>query len=309
MAVVSGVNARFSKDGGSMPKGVATPIVMCCALWIAACTEKPPVTPRFANVRPVQTDSVFRNAVREATFVFVGTILYRNAVVDSLIPASPRTSIVRADSVLRGPAGAGNFRGQRLTLVSDDSSGLSDSLRAVFFAYGLIAGRSFVVREVLRLTASTADTVSFVGGAVEQALQADDSTELKERADSADAVAVGVVLSTTSIQGVDSLRLRYRGEHAPVWSEARIRVTRLFKGDPAMLHAPWRVLFPRFAGLPADRAPALSPGQNLVYFLTKAGRFSNRMLAGIDTTNRFAVYEEQDVLQASDTMRVRRVLR
>jgi hypothetical protein len=301
------------KEAGMIHRRCRGRAVLGVAILVAACGGEQGRGPAgaLARVTPAVSDSTFRAAAREATMVFVGTIVRRGATTDAEVTPSRLTTIVRADSVLRGPPGAGNFAGDTLTLISagTDTVGLVDGRRATFFAYGLAAGETLIVRGTLAFDASDPDSVNIVAEAFRQAAQLDADEALARLARRADLVVSGIVRRQAVVVIPDSIRRRYGNERSPQWWQAAISNAGYFGGDSTLMRPSWSVFYPVGSDNSRPWLRRFAPGDTMIFLLRRASGLPSGLLRAVDTTGRFFLFDSAEVLPRSDSARVRRVFR
>jgi hypothetical protein len=275
-------------------------------ILLAAC-GKPERT--LARVIPSASDSAFRAAAREATLAFVGTVIRRGATTDPAVRPTRLTTVVRADSVLRMPPGAGDFAGDTLTLISTagDTVGLVDGRRATFFAYGLGAGETLILRGTFSFNDST-DSVRLVAEAFRQSEQLDADEALARLARRADLVVRAIVGRQAVVAIPDSIQRRYGNERSPAWWQAVILNAGYFGGDSTLMDRSWDVFYPVSAEEDSPYPRRLTTGDTMIFLLRRAGGLPAGLLGVVvDTSGRFFVFDSAEVLRQSDSARVRRV--
>ena len=289
---------------------VFRPLVL---VFVIACSGEQTPQPLVGGFvsNPLLINAAFRTAVRQATMVFVGTIVQRGASTEEGLNATRLMTIVQVDSVLRGPPGAGNFAGSRLTVVSapSDTAKLVVGQRATFFSYGLAAGESLIVRGTLSFDASTPDSINRVAAAFREAVQLDADTALAVLARRAHLVVRAVVGQQTPVAVPDSILRRYGNERSPQWWQVALTSTAFVGGDSTLLRPSVDMYYP--VGEQDDRRwpNRLSLGDTLIFLLRRASDMPAGIRRVVVIPERFFLMDSAAVLPPSDSTRVRSVLR
>ena len=254
-------------------------------------------------------DTSVEAAVEQSSLIFEGTVLSADSTAPPLVMATGRVMTTHVGRVLRTPAGMGDFAGDTVTIVAQDSSGLSVGGHAVFFTYGLVAGTKLVVQEVKRILVGSDSAVT----AVQARIGVADSTITDRRvvanAQRADAVVLVTVDSLLPVKPADSLA-RLASEHTPRWKLSVGHVTKAFRVvDTLLVKRPVATLFAAGGTTLTENAPQLLLGEPRILWLHRLSRLPATLRAGIDTSGRYFVIEQDDMRPAADSMRVIRALR
>jgi hypothetical protein len=202
-----------------------------------------------------QQEASMESLIRQATFVFVGTVVRTNATTMSEIPASDATAVVRVDEIVEAPGAPPDLKGQVITVKLSAAGSVKEGQQATFFTKGWLLGESLAVIE-LGHTATSAQVREQVQTTRQKA--ADEA--LKEEITSAEAVVAGTVASVkpSSIRHIGS-------EHDPDFYEAEITVDSVLKGKVTG-HAVV-VLFPNSDDVMWQSAPKFKPRQQGIWLL------------------------------------------
>jgi hypothetical protein len=249
--------------------------------------------------------------VREATLVFVGTVIQRGATTEEGLAATRLMTVLQVDSVLRGPRGAGNFAGERLTLVSApaDTIGLAPGKRATFFAHGLAAGESLIIRGMLSYDASAPDSVSRVSAAFREALHLDADSALARLGRASHLVVRGVVGQQIRIVVPDSIVRRYSNERSPQWWHVVVTSPLYLGGDSTLMRPSLDVYYPVREEEDARWPRLFTSGDTLILLLRRASEMPSAIRRVVAIPERFFLMDSAAVLPRSDSARVRNVLR
>ncbi len=219
--------------------------------------------------------------LKQARFVFKGTVQKLKAANVSGVEKKERAVIVRVDEVVQAPETLGDYTGQDVTVILGKGEKLKAGQRAVFYTNATIFEENIGVESVGHRDMegpALALGADFREPAVNLAKQ-----QIKERLETADVVVTGRVASVrlpedeTQAGAVgaamslnaeaDSGRRRPISEHDPHWREAVIEVANVEKGEHATKEIVVR--FPDSNDVRWYKAPKFRPGQKGVFILHK----------------------------------------
>jgi hypothetical protein len=196
--------------------------------------------------------------IRQATFIFVGTVVKTSATTMSEVRASESTAVVRVDEILEGPGAPPDLAGQEITVQLASSGSVKAGEKTTFFTKGWLMGESLAVIEVGRagVTQSTSQGREQIQATRRKA--ADEA--LLEEIASAETIVAGTVASVrpSSIRHIGS-------EHDPDFYEAEIKVESVEKGK--VTGHTVVVLFPNSDDVMWQSAPKFKQGQQGVWLL------------------------------------------
>jgi hypothetical protein len=86
--------------------------------------------------------------LRDARFVFRGTVVKTAAANMAAVPSSPANAVVKVDQAFVMPAQLGDFTGQEITILLLRPGSAKAGDASVYFSYGWIYGSTLAVREV-----------------------------------------------------------------------------------------------------------------------------------------------------------------
>jgi hypothetical protein len=195
--------------------------------------------------------------IRQATFVFVGTVTKVNATTLPEVPASDSTAVVRVDEIVEAPGAPPDLAGQEITVQLARAGSAKEGEKATFFTRGWLLGESLAVIEVGREAAEG-------GGQAREQIQATRAKmgdeALQEEIASAETIVAGTVA------GVRPASIRHIGsEHDPDWYEAEIGVESVEKGH--LTGKTVVVLYPNSNDVMWQSAPKFKAGQQGVWLL------------------------------------------
>jgi hypothetical protein len=201
--------------------------------------------------------------MRQATFVFRGTVKRIGATATAEVEATPRTAVVSVDQIIRSPAQFAALTGQDVTLRLRAPGSLREEQQAIFFANSWLFGEGVALQEVDHVPPDEAESLARRGAALAGEI-ADD--RLQERLGRAEAVVSGRVSNTRpSTAAAKETGPAPRSEHDPDWHEAVIDVGTVLKGNvPAGVVV---VLYPASLDVFWHDAPKFHAGQEGVWLL------------------------------------------
>jgi hypothetical protein len=259
------------------------------------------------GVTIVDSDSIV-DAVDESTLIFEATVLSHDTAAVMVDSSLRRIMQAHVGQVLRTPEAMGDFDGDTVTIISRDSAGLAPGSHAVFFSYGLVAGTTLVVQEVLRIGVASDSDVVKLRPRITRADSVLIDRAIVANGTIADAVVLVRVDSVVPVSVPDSLARR-GSEHTPRWKQALATVTRSFRpGDSTLVNHMVRTLFAAGGTSLTEDAPQLQVGDSRILWLHRLSRLDGSLRAGIDTIGRYFVIEADHARPASDSSRVARLL-
>jgi len=250
--------------------------------------------------RAAAADARLEQTVRNARFIFAGTIEKLGASNLSLLPASEQTALVRVREVIDQPRAFGPTRG---TLVTVQLAGPAmEGSQAIFFTNGMLYGEHLAVSEVgrdpIQPGVAEAPAVSRLRQDVAEVRRHEADEALAARLASAVAVVSGRIGTLREVQPADDEeRGEERGEHAASWVYATLTVDATLKGKPVA-----GVYFAADADHFWALAPKLAPGQEGIFLL-------QRPVDGDVAAGGYVVVNPLDVLTKDQLARVRGLLK
>lgn len=201
--------------------------------------------------------------MRQATFVFRGTVKRIGATATAEVDATPRTAVVSVDQIIRSPAQFAALTGQDVTLRLRAPESLREEQQAVFFANSWLFGEGVALQEVDHVPPDEADSLASRGAALTAQIAGE---RLQDRLGRADAVVAGRVSNVRPLAAAASATgPAPRSEHDPDWQEAVIDVDTVLKGSvPSGVVA---VVFPASLDVYWHDAPKFHAGQEGVWSL------------------------------------------
>jgi len=200
--------------------------------------------------------------IRQATFVFVGTVVKVNATtMPEEVQASESTAIVRVDEIILASGAPPDLAGQEITVQLANRGSVKAGEQTTFFTKGWLMGNSLAVIELGRPAGALnpsqvrEQVQATHGKAVDEALQGEIA--------SAEAIVAGTVTSVrpSSIRHIGS-------EHDPDWHEAEVAIDSVEKGHVAGHTVV--VLFPNSDDVMWQSAPKFKKGQQGVWLLHRS---------------------------------------
>ena len=263
---------------------------------------------------PAASQTSRAELMKKSSIIFVGTVTQKNAVSFAPVLKSPRTMVVRVDTVLEKPSSVMLGEGASVTIEATDPAPFNEGTQATFYAVGWIFGEGVAVREVGHELSPVA-AVAEIGNQEEeqevvQARQELQDAEMRTRIQAADMVVVGRVteIRPSSIPQVPEQPQRMRiTEHAPDWQEAVIRVESSIKGAEANQEI--IVRFPGSMDVAWYGVPKFKMDQEGTFILKmdsdgSATGAAVAMLANAPV-DAYTALNAQDVLSKEDAQRIR----
>jgi hypothetical protein len=202
--------------------------------------------------------------MRQATFVFRGTVKRLGATATGEVEATPRTAVVGVDEVIRAPAPFADLAGQDVTLRLRAPESLREQQQAVFFATSWLFGDGVALEELDHAPADEAPSLA----SRSETLAAQVADErLQDRLARAEAVVAGRVSNVrpSVAAAASAAGPAPASEHDPNWYEAVIDVDTVLKGS--VPPGPVVVLFPWSLDVYWHDAPKFHAGQEGVWLL------------------------------------------
>lgn len=216
--------------------------------------------------------------LKQARFVFKGTVQKVKAANVSGIDRKDRAVIVRVDEVVQAPEELGDYTGQDVTVILAEGEKVKVDQRAVFYTNVTIFEENIGVESVGHRDiegSALALGADFRDPAINLARQ-----QMKERLETADVVVTGKVTSVrlpedagsagpalAAAERAESAPRRPISEHEPHWREAVVDVANVEKGAHAKKQIVIR--FPDSNDVRWYKAPKFRPGQKGVFILHK----------------------------------------
>ncbi len=251
--------------------------------------------------RAAAVDGRLEQTIRNARFIFAGTIEKLGASNLSLLPASEQTALVRVREVIDQPRVFGPTRGTLVTV--ELASPAMEGSQAIFFTNGMLYGEHLAVSEVGRDSiqpgVAEAPAVSRLRQDIAVVRRREADEALSVRLASAVAVVSGRIGTLREVQPADDEERgeEARGEHAASWVYATLTVDATLKGKPAA-----GVYFAADADHFWAAAPKLAPGQEGIFLL-------QRPVDGDVPAGAYIVVNPLDVLTQDQLARVRGLLK
>jgi hypothetical protein len=252
--------------------------------------------------------------------IFVGTVDAVNAVALQSLKASPNTSVVVVEEILKKPDAVTLAPRDRVTVQTEGNNNLQKGTRALFVTEGWIYGEALAVKVVSWEPAPVASgpvvaaAVAAVNTAdVQEARATAKIQELAERdlrttMSNVDVVVVGRVKQIQAPSAIELTAGRERiSEHDPDWREAIVEVQETLKG-PAEVKE-FVVRFPASSDIMWVGYPKFRAGQESTLLL-RQDRISGATTATVDgkSVTAYMVNTRKDVLLKADSAMVKRVL-
>lgn len=252
--------------------------------------------------------------VAKSTLIFRGTVVRLQAVTTKLVAASPRTIVVRIDSVIRTTDLGAERAGTEVTLQVKDPSKFKVGDRAIFYTRGWLLADGVALIEVDHkpIPLSGAASASLLS-TITAASQAEGNKLLQVRVDGADLVVEGRVVSTERVDVKPPAggggRPRPISEHAPRLKKATIEVQSFIKGTAPKVVT---VLYPASQDVSWLGAPKFERGDTGVFILSRAEKsielkdyMKDLKLAPEEIQKNFVGPNPLDFQQKLDPQRVR----
>lgn len=191
-------------------------------LWVSLFVFQPGLFPGLM-ANPPQAEVTTESVIRQATFIFKGTVVKLSATTMPEVKASDSSAVVRVDEVIDAPGAPADLAGKEITVQLAHAGSLSVGQQATFFTRGWLMGESMAVIEVA--PAREGGNVQQIREMVQAARQKNADEALQTEISSAEAVVVGTV-SSVAPAGIPELPT----EHTPQMQKAVIAVQTTLKG-------------------------------------------------------------------------------
>jgi hypothetical protein len=244
------------------------------------------------------------------SIVFVGTVEASEAVTLPSLAASPNTSVVAVERVVKKPDAIALAPGDKVTVVTEGGAPPQKGVPALFFTDGLIYGESLAVRVLSwePVSSATASAVAAEDAKVTAQLQEGAYKELQQSIESADIVIVGHVkrIQPPTVAALAPER-QMVSEHNPDWQDAIIEVQSALKGaadSPEVV-----VRFPASMDVMWAGYPKFKEGQEGTFILHQ-DRVSGSPAATLEgkAVTVYTAISPKNTLSSGDAARIRRLL-
>jgi len=213
-------------------------------------------------------------AMRDAAFVFKGTVQKVPGATMASVPVDDTTAIVRVDQILRAPEALAGLTGDVITVKLTERARPKRGEQAIFHTTGWLVGDGIAVRSLGHTDVDSAAASRAAHPRDPVAAKA--ARDLERHRDDADLVVTGRVtavrMPAEPPRRAATVKARAPiSEHAPAWREAIIDVHDVHKGagSPKRLV----VRFPSSTDVRWAAVPKFHPGQRGVFLLhAVAGR-------------------------------------
>ena len=247
--------------------------------------------------------------VQQSDIIFIGTVTQVGAVAAPEVPASPRTIVVRIDTLLEKPAAVSLATGDSVTVETVRAGSLKPGTQATFYTTGWIFGQGVAVREVGHEPGHSPVVVADQQEAIARARLEVNDADLKAHIQRAAMVVEGRVEQVRPAElAAAPARPKRITEHDPQWQEAIIQVQDGIKGAQAGEQVVVR--FPGSRDVAWVGTPRFTAGQEGTFLLHKDSTTGspNAMLAGRSVLAYTALHKV-DVLTKQDATRVRALIK
>jgi hypothetical protein len=244
------------------------------------------------------------------SIVFVGTVETTQAVALQNLKASPNTSVVVVEKVLRKPDAITLVPGDEVTVLTDGNSNPLKGARALFYADGWIFGEGLAVKVRSWEPASAPVVAASSGEDVKMAthMQALADQDTQALLADTDVVVVGRVkrIQAPSVAGLVPAR-PVVSEHDPEWKEAVVEVQSALKGAAGVSEIVVR--FPASMDVAWAGYPKFQEGQEGT-FLLQRDRISPSSHAVLDgrSVTAYIAPGFKNVLSSGDSARIKVLL-
>ena len=242
----------------------------------------------------------FEMLVKQAQFVFRGTVVQRGAATLDQVPLTRDTLIVTVDEILDGPEVLAGFAGQEITVQLQKGERAETGRSYVFYTNGWMYGQSLAVRSV-GLTDDAEPELRMA----QRALETVPVRAIQERAKRAELVVTGRVTEVREARPPDAPIT----EHDPQWRQAVVTVESMPRAASRSARKPRQVTF-RFAASPDvhwARAPKFTVGDAGVWMLGDKDRKQTaelRAAAGA-RSDEYVVIDPEDFFPAEYSEQIR----
>ena len=247
--------------------------------------------------------------VQQSDIIFIGTVTQVGAVAAPEVPASPRTIVVRIDTLLEKPAAVSLATGDSVTVETVRAGSLKPGTQATFYTTGWIFGQGVAVREVGHEPGHSPVVVADQQEAIARARLEVNDADLKAHIQRAAMVVEGRVEQVRPAElAAAPTRPKRITEHDPQWQEAIIQVQDGIKGAQAGDQVVVR--FPGSHDVAWVGTPKFAVGQEGTFLLHRDSTTgSPRTKIGGKEVPAYTALHKVDVLGKQDATRVRALIK
>lgn len=247
--------------------------------------------------------------VQQSDIIFIGTVTQVGAVAAPEVPASPRTIVVRIDTLLEKPAAVSLATGDSVTVETVRAGSLKPGTQATFYTTGWIFGQGVAVREVGHEPGHSPVVVADQQEAIARARLEVNDADLKAHIQRAAMVVEGRVEQVRPAElAAAPARPKRITEHDPQWQEAIIQVQDGIKGAQAGEQVVVR--FPGSRDVAWVGTPRFTAGQEGTFLLhTDSTTGSPRAMLAGRSVLAYTALHKVDVLTKQDATRVRALIK
>jgi hypothetical protein len=257
----------------------------------------------------VADQAMAQQSTPAASIIFVGTVDALEAVTLPSLTASPSTSVVEVDQVIKKPDAIALAQGDKVTVVTEGDNRLQQGARAVFFTDGWMFGESLAVRVLSwEPVAATAEAAASLDTRVAAQAQASADKDIRASVDSADLIVTGRVMRVTPPTAAAlAPQQQIISEHNPDWQDATIQVQSVLKGASDTSQVVVR--FPASNDVMWADYPRFTVGQEGT-FLLHQDRLSGAPTAALEgrTVPTYTAPSPKSVLSGVDAEKIRSLL-
>ena len=275
-------------------------------LWTALLAPPIPALPQGQNSQAA--------LAKQSSIIFSGTVSQLGAASFAGVPQSPRTIVVRVESVLKKPPAISLKIGDNVTVELKDASAFQQGTQATFYTEGWIFGAGVAVKELgHELNTGGGAPASGVPGretALAQIQRQVSDQDLQARIASSELVVIGRVTDVHRWTIPKSAASRYHvSEHSADWHEAVLQINSILKGTKTK-RSKMVVRFPLSRDVAWANSPKFQKQQQGIFFLTK-DQVSGDPTASLGgyQVDAYTCLKPGDWLPMSDEARVRSLLK
>jgi len=244
------------------------------------------------------------------SIIFVGTVEALQAVTLANITATPNTSVVAVERVVKKPDALSLDAGDKVTVVAEGGPPLQEGVQALFYTDGWMFGETMAVRllrwEPVSANALAADDHTRIAA---QAVATSADRELQRTLESTDLAVVGRVkrVQAPTVAALTAPEQKRVTEHDPEWREAIVEVESVLKGSADVREVVVR--FPASVDVMWAASPKFTEGQEGTFLLQQdrlTGAPSATLNGRVVTT--YTAISPKQVLGSADAATVNRVL-
>jgi hypothetical protein len=203
------------------------------------------------------------------SIVFVGTVETLKAVTLSNLTATPSTSVVAVERVIKKPDALALDPGDRVTVVTQGGGpSLQEGAQGLFYTEGWMFGESLAVRLLNWEPVSAAVAGVADDARVTQLVASSTDKEIQSLLESSDLVVVGRVkrVQPPTVAALAAPEQKRVTEHDPEWREAVVTVESALKGADNNLQEVI-VRFPASVDVMWAASPKFTEGQEGTFLL------------------------------------------